>query len=179
VEHFVYSSVAGADKTPGVAHFASKLRVEEYLRDSGQAYSIVRPVEFMDNWKYIRQELDAGSFADPRDSGRRHQWIASRDIGFFVAEAFDHPNDWLGRTEEIAGDEMTLGELVTIFSAVLETEIKYERLTWDAFAEEAGEEIAAMVLWFDETGYAADMDELRRRYPNLTTVEQYIEGLDW
>jgi uncharacterized protein YbjT (DUF2867 family) len=179
IAHFVYSSVAGADTAPGVAHFASKLLVEQYLKASGLAFSVVRPVEFMDNWRFQREELESGLFVDPRRADRKHQWIAASDIGFFVAEAFSHPNEWKGRTEEIAGDEMALDELRALFSKALEIEIEYRTLSWLDFFAESGEEMGAMLLWFDTDGYSVDVEGLRRQYPALTRAEEFIDSRDW
>ena len=88
VEHFVLTSVAGADESTGIPHFDSKWEVEQYLHQSSLTWSIVRPVEFMDNWYGSVEEFKKGSLVDPRSPDSSHQWIASRDIGFFVAEAF-------------------------------------------------------------------------------------------
>jgi hypothetical protein len=33
--------------------------------------------------------------------------------------------------------------------------------------------------WYDEVGYSADVVALRLRYPNLTTLEQYLRATGW
>ena len=179
VQHFVFTSVAGADENTGIPHFDSKAEIEVHLRDSGIDFSIVRPVEFMDNVRYRSEITVSGTFSDPRDPGRSHQWIAARDIGFFVGEAFDNPDEWIGRTLEIAGDQLTIAEFVDVLSRAVGDEIQYRQVTWSDFREQNGEETAAMVRWFDESGYDADVSSLRSRYPNLLTYEEYLQTLDW
>src|SRR6267378_3385340 len=49
IAHFVYSSVASANRATGVPHFDSKYEVERHLQASGVQYTIVAPVFFMDN----------------------------------------------------------------------------------------------------------------------------------
>ena len=112
----MFTSVASADANTGIPHFESKWEIEVYLRDSGIGFSIVRPVEFMDNVRYIRENVLSGAYFDPRESGRSHQWIAVSDIGYFVGEAFYKPEEWLGRTLEIAGDQLTIAEFVDALS---------------------------------------------------------------
>ena len=90
VNHFVFTSVAGSNANTGIPHFDSKAEIEEYLRESGIDYSIVRPVSFMDNFRYFRKQVMTGSFYDPRAGDKNHQWIAARDIGFFVGDAITH-----------------------------------------------------------------------------------------
>lgn len=179
VEHFVFTSVASADANTGIPHFESKWEIEVYLRESGIGFSIVRPVEFMDNVRYIRENVLSGTYFDPRDSGQSHQWIAVSDIGYFVGEAFDNPEEWLGRTLEIAGDQLTIAEFVDSLSNAAGVDVHYQQLNWSAYEARAGEEMTVMLRWFDEIGYEVDVEELRSKHPNLLTFEQYLQNLDW
>jgi uncharacterized protein YbjT (DUF2867 family) len=179
IDHFVFTSVAGADEATGIPHFDSKYDVERYLEDSGLAFSIVRPVSFMDGWRWERDRLMSGVFADPRDPAHEHQYIAARDIGFFVGEAFDQPEQWLGHTEDIAGDQLPLVELVKLFSAKLERPVRYAQIGWSAYEADNGAELTIMMRWFDQQGYSVDIVELRQRYPNLMTAEEFFRQLDW
>ena len=42
-----------------------------------------------------------------------------------------------------------------------------------------GEEYAVMYRWFNDVGYEADIDALRREYPELTTFERYLRSHGW
>jgi uncharacterized protein YbjT (DUF2867 family) len=179
VQHFVFTSVASADANTGIPHFESKGEIEAYLRDSGINYSIVRPVEFMDNLRFYREGILAGTYFDPRDSAKSHQWIAASDIGFFVGEAFDNPEEWLGETVEIAGDQLTIAEYVQALSNATDVEVRHEKMTWTDYEERAGHEMTVMLRWFDEVGYDVDIDSLRSRYPDLLTYEQFLAKHDW
>ena len=179
IEHFVFTSVAGADDYTGIPHFDSKGEIEVYLRESGINYSIVRPVEFMDNVAYLRKQLLSGTYYDPRDSGQTHQWIAARDIGFFVGTAFDNPDKWLGKELDIAGDELTLAEYVDILSVTIGQNVHHQQVSWSSFEQDAGEEMTLMVRWFDEHGYDVDVEALRALYPGLMTYEEFLKTLDW
>lgn len=177
ITHFIYTSVAGADENTGLPHFDNKYEVEKYLAASSLNYSIVRPVEFMNNWEYSRDALLDGRYVNPRDGSDSHQWIAARDIGYFVGEAFDNPSAWYGRTEEIAGDEMTLDELVAVMSGVLDRPVEHVEPPWPDFRAAAGDEVADMYRWFADVGYDVDVDALRARHPNLTTVREFLEEM--
>src|SRR5438552_18800472 len=54
VEHFVYSSVGGAERNSGIAHWESKWEVEKHIRKLGLSATILRPVAFMENY-YVDQ----------------------------------------------------------------------------------------------------------------------------
>ena len=179
VRHFVFTSVAGADVYTGIPHFESKGEIEVYLQESGLPYSIVRPVSFMDNVQSSRRDLLRGVYYDPRDGGKEHLWIAASDIGFFVGEAFDIPDEWLGQALDIAGDRMTIAEFTETLSRGLGLDIHHQQITWERFEKEAGEEITIMQRWFDEKGYDVDVEALRLKYPDLLTYAQYLETLNW
>ena len=49
IAHFVYSSVASANRRTGIEHFDGKYAVEKHLQASGVPYTIVAPVFFMEN----------------------------------------------------------------------------------------------------------------------------------
>ncbi len=177
IRHLVYTSVASADQATGIPHFDSKYEIEEYLAASGVGWSVVRPVSFMDNWRWRRDEILAGEYRDPGSPAQRQQWIAASDIGFFVAEAFDHPDQWLGRAVEIAGDELTLAELATVLSDVTGRPVRPVQIPWAQYEAENGPELTRMHRWFASVGYTVDVRSLRERYPDLVTARQYLEQL--
>lgn len=179
IAHFVFSSVASADENTGIAHFDSKYAIEEMLAESDLAYTVLRPVEFMDNWqRYSRDALRAGDYINPRDGSDMHQWIAASDIGFFVGEAFDNPDEWLGRTEELAGDEMSIDELVQVMSESLGHPVRHVQPEWAEYNANVSEDIATMYRWFATQGYAVNIEALRSRYPDLVRVRDYLETLE-
>jgi len=177
IGHFVLTSVAGADDNSGIPHFESKWEVEQYLHDARLNWTIIRPVEFMDNWGWSLETFSQGRLVDPRDPETSHQWIAASDIGFFVAEAFDNPADWIGITQEIAGDQLTLAELQAALASAFGHEFTYVQPSWEEFEAQSGEEIAQMVRWFEDEGYSVDIAALRARYSNLKTVPDFLAEL--
>ena len=79
VRHFVYSSVAGADRLTGIPHFDSKHEVEHYVRRSNLPYTIVGPTFFMENFTgpMFREGLEAGCWpwaCRPRTACRWWRW---------------------------------------------------------------------------------------------------------
>ena len=174
VSHFVYTSVANADKNTGIPHFDSKYEIEKYIQSIQLPYTIIRPVSFMENWEYSRADIVNGIIYGPLSPGTRHQHITVKDIGRFAAEAFDNPAEWLGISIDIAGDEHTQREIAGLFSRVTGKEVSYVQVPWDEFEELQGEEMTIMEKWFEDVGYSVDVDDLRSRYPWLTSLEQYL-----
>jgi uncharacterized protein YbjT (DUF2867 family) len=176
ISHFVYTSVASADRRTGIPHFDSKFRIEEHIRGTGMSYTIVRPVFFMENWLGMRQAIDSGTLSMPLDPETRLQMIAVDDIGGVVAMAFERPGRWQGRILELAGDELSMTELAQAFSVASGREVRYVQTPWDEFEKQAGQEMTVMYRWFQSTGYHADIGATRQEYPSLTTFSKWLNA---
>ena len=116
---------------------------------------------------------------DSRAPDRYVYFIAIPDIGFFVGEAFDNPDEWLGRGENIASDKMTMATLAQTFSIVLGQDVEYVRKPLDEFLQSFPPPLRPLFRWYDEVGYSADTAGWRERYPNLMTLEQYLRETGW
>ena len=176
VSQFVYSSVASADRNTGIPHFDSKFRIEEHIRGLGLPYTMVRPVFFMENWLQMKQQVESGTIALPLSPDRTLQMIAVDDIGAFVAMAFQHPHRWLGKTVELAGDDLSMNTVAQAFSTIAGREVQYQQVPWDQFEQHMGHEYAVMFRWFEDVGYTIDINALREEMPSLTSFERWLNG---
>jgi uncharacterized protein YbjT (DUF2867 family) len=176
VAHFIYSSVGGADRSSGVPHFESKWRVEEYVREIGLPASIVRPAFFMENFaKPSLRMTIMGMIRAWVPKTKPLQMIAVDDIGKWVAHAFAHPETFIGKAEEIAGDELTRPEIVAAFKRhgwYPALPIPLPRLAFRPLPYD----IRKMMEWFGTDGYTADIPALRARHPDLLTFDQWLSA---
>lgn len=186
VQHFVYSSVErGGDErswnnpTP-VPHFITKHRIEHHLRNSTannkspMGWTILRPVIFMDN-------LAPGFFGKVfltmiHDimGEKPLQWIATKDIGFFAAEAFRDPKTWNKRAIGLAGDNLTFSELSQAFKTVTGEPVGTTLGILGKALKHGVQELGIMVAWFKDEGYKADMAEIKRIHPGVMTMKHWL-----
>lgn len=184
VPHVVYSSVGGAERHSSVPHFDSKRSIERYLEELGVPTTVLRPSFFMDNFAaHGPQRVDGTLVVQlALKPDTRVQFIAVDDIGFFAAEAFDRPQEYLGRALEIAGDELTATEVARAFAERTGEPARFEDLPLDAVAANPyipnGPEISLMFEWFQDHGYRADIAALRAAHPGLQTFATYLKGID-
>ncbi len=182
VAHFIYSSVASANRATGISHFDGKYAVEKHLQASGVPYTVVAPVFFMENLlqPWMLSSLRQGKLAMAMPASRSLQQITVADIGAFVAAVIERNDTVFGRRFEIAGDELTGQEAAAILSKVMGREVRYEGFPPDVLRAQ-NEDLARMFEWFDHTGYAADMKSLRRDFPEVTwhTFEEWARKQDW
>jgi uncharacterized protein YbjT (DUF2867 family) len=179
VQHFVYSSVGAAHRGMGQSHFSSKLEIEDHIKAIGLPYTIFRPVAFMDNYNWSRPQITNGTFgAIGLRPDKGLQIIAVDDVGAFVALAFEHPEEYLGKTIELGGDELTEAQIAETFTKVIGRPVtlapRQPRPGGPADAE-----MVAMYNFFNGKGYDADIPALRQIYPKLKTLEQWLRETGW
>ncbi|KAF4925687.1 NmrA-like family domain-containing protein 1 [Colletotrichum viniferum] len=186
VQHFVYSSVErGGDErswsnpTP-VPHFRTKHQIEHHLRDSTangkspMGWTIIRPVIFMDN--LLPGFFGKVFFTMLRDTMKDKplQWIATKDIGFFAAEAFHQPAAWNKKAFGIAGDELTYAQLSQTFEKVTGAPTGTTFGLLGKALKHGVSEIGVMVDWFKNDGYKANLAEAKKVHPGVTRMEDWL-----
>jgi uncharacterized protein YbjT (DUF2867 family) len=183
VKHFVYSSVGGAERNSGIAHFESKFVVEKYIRSLKLPATILRPVSFMENYyiPIVEKGIIKGRLVDPIYPDRNIQLIATDDIGAFAALAFEKPGEFLNVAIEIACDEFTNPEAAETFSKVLGRKVRYKKLPMFIVKYFIGKELYQMFSWFNSEGYKSDIKYLRTNYPEvkLTSLEDWLRKEGW
>jgi uncharacterized protein YbjT (DUF2867 family) len=183
VEHLVYSSVADADKDTGIPHFDSKREVEKHIEGLGIPYTIVAPVYFMDNLlaPWTVPQLKEGRLPMALPSSRPLQQIALSDIAAFTALVLENREKFVDRRVDIASDELTGEEVAKVLTRVTGREIHYVELPIEQVRQAMGDDGARMFEWFDEVGYSADIEALRREHPEVGwhTFEDWAKEQDW
>jgi uncharacterized protein YbjT (DUF2867 family) len=179
VQHFVFSSVGGAERNSGLAHFESKWQIERYITEMDIPATILRPVAFMDNFNWSRPQITNGTLPGmgllPETPLQR---IAVDDIGAYAVLAFENPAEYIGQAIELAGDEQTNEQMVEIFTRVIGRPVTLEQPE-PSNGKEQDEEMVRTVRWFNDEGYEADIAALRRAYPPLKSMETWLREMGW
>lgn len=174
VNHFIYASVGGAERRSGVPHFDSKWQIEQHVHRIGLPVTIVRPTFFMDN--FTKPSMRAVLMALIRSylpKTKPLQMIAVENIGKWVARAFAEPETFIGKAEEIAGDELTYAEIVAAFKAhgwFSGLPISVPRLV----LRKLPDDVLRMFEWFGREGYQADIHSLRAKQPGVLSLNDWL-----
>jgi uncharacterized protein YbjT (DUF2867 family) len=151
VQHFIYTSVGSANRDTRIPHFESKWEIERHIHQRGLPATIFRPVAFMDNFKWQRPQILNGSFSGTGlHPDKTNQWIAVHDIGWFVRLAFEHPEAYIGKSIDLAGDELTEPQVAEVFSRVIGRPV---RLTESQGPWSNNPEAEKMRRWMNDVGY--------------------------
>ncbi|GAA6024289.1 hypothetical protein JCM11491_006496 [Sporobolomyces phaffii] len=176
--YLVFTSVASASPSCGIPHFESKARIEESLKDSGIKWSILRPVAFFDNWPKqpgLPQMAALGLF-DAALKGRPLQMVSCDDIGHFAAQALLNPEQYAGRTIDLAGDELTMEQARQAYARVSG---KSNWGVWKAYIPGVAllalpYDLRMMFYWFHNQGYSVNIPTVKSEHPALLTFEDWL-----
>jgi uncharacterized protein YbjT (DUF2867 family) len=179
VQHLVYSSVGAAHRGMGQKHFESKWIVEQHIHSLDIPYTILRPAAFFENFNWERASILNGNFnALGLRPEKERQFIAVEDVAVFVALAFANPEQYLGKTIELAGDGMTEPQIADTFAKVIGRPVKLTMPTGGS-GRRSDEEMKAMFIFFNGQAYDADIPALRKLHPELLTLEEYLRKHGW
>jgi len=180
VKHFVYSSVASANKNTNLSHFNSKFEIEEHIRSIDLPHTIFRPVFFMENFFMMKEQIDNNKFMNAILPDIPLQMVAANDIGRFVALAFESPDRYIGETIELAGDSVTYAKVAELFSKEIGKDVSYTPISLDDFRNAMGDEYAKMIDWFNTVGYEVNIDELESENDiKLVKLDEWIPTSGW
>ncbi|WP_421407532.1 NmrA/HSCARG family protein [Agrobacterium tumefaciens] len=177
VGHLVYSSVIAAGKgVTGMGHFDSKSAIEAHVQELGVAYTIIRPSTFMEILALPGMGLDQGKFNFFMRPDQAMQFIAVDDIGKIVAHVLNTPEEFSGRTLDIAGDAITGVQLQWALSRALRRPIKYSRFSDRLLTENAFLHRLAVLVDDGRLAGSADLPSLRQQFGDLTKLVDWLSG---
>ena len=136
LKHIVYHSVFRVEHFKDVPHFASKLAIENALREFGVPFTIIRPNYFNQNDATLKDALTkAGIYPMPLGQVGVSA-VDVRDIAEATAIALTS-DEHNGKTYNLNGPEVLSGpRMAAIWSGLLGKEIRYSGDDMDAFEEQ-------------------------------------------
>ncbi|MET3602113.1 uncharacterized protein YbjT (DUF2867 family) [Martelella mangrovi] len=172
VQHIVYSSADLISEGPtGLPNLDTKLDIEDCVRRSGVASTILRPATFMELLTLPGIGLNEGRitfFLHPEQS---MQVSASEDIGKIAAAVLCWSACYAGQTISIAGDDLTgLHQIQDALTVVTGQPVTYHRFPDALLAE--NEFLARNAALFDRLQGArgADIAVLNDEFGALMTL---------
>jgi uncharacterized protein YbjT (DUF2867 family) len=168
LQHIVYHSVFRAEHFKDVPHFASKLAIENAVREFDIPFTIIRPNYFNQNDATLKDALTkAGIYPMPLGQVGISA-VDIRDIAEAAAIALTSDGH-VGKTYNLNGTEVLSGpRMASIWSRLLGREIRYSVDDMDAFEEQMRQQapswsafdIRMMFQGYLERGFAAEAGDV-------------------
>jgi uncharacterized protein YbjT (DUF2867 family) len=168
LKHIVYHSVFRVEHFKDVPHFASKLAIENAMREFDVPFTVIRPNYFFQNDRTLRDPLTkAGIYPMPLGQVGVSA-VDIRDIA--EAEAIVLTSDGhFGKTYNLNGPDVLNGpKMASIWSELLGKEIRYSGDDMDAFEEQmrkqrpswAAFDVRMMFQGYLERGFVAEAGDI-------------------
>src|ERR1700687_3543746 len=168
LKHIVYHSVFRVDHFKDVPHFASKLAIENALREFDVTFTIIRPNYFSQNDTTLKDPLTkAGIYPMPLGQVGISA-VDIRDIAEATAIALTSDGHF-GKTYNLNGPDVLSGpKMASIWSELLGKEIRYSGHDMDAFEEQMRKrapswsafDIRMMFQGYLERGFGAEAGDI-------------------
>jgi uncharacterized protein YbjT (DUF2867 family) len=179
VKHFLYSSVVGADLNTNVPHIESKFKIENYIKQIGLPFTIIRPTSLYENFliPQVKKGILKGKLVQPINRDSIQQYVASGDIGKAAAKIFQNRDLYLSRTIPLATEQLSTQEVADIFSDVLNRKVVYQKLPVLVTRLFLGKNLYKMFKWINEKSsfQKEDLELTNKEFPNLISLKSWIE----
>ena len=177
VQHFLQSSVGGAERSTKLPHFDVKFEIEKYLKSLNLPVTVIRPVFFMENFKTWFKPVEADgkltlNMAMKADT--KLQMIAVDDIGAISAKIFDNPDKFIGKEIELAGDELTMPEVAELYETNTGKKTEFVELPVSVIRTNSAE-MADMFQWFIDKGYEADLKTQKDLFGKTISFKEWLQ----
>ena len=174
VKYVIYSSVMMADKHKSFRP-RFKHTIEEYLWNSGLKATVLHPATFMENLLMPSSGISEGILYNFMPKGRKIPYITTEDIGVFARVVFEDPETYLGRTLDLAGDELDELEILKALKASLGKDLKLIQLPKEALVAQ-NILFGKLIDMFTNTQFPPlDFVALRKLNPQLRTFPAWLE----
>jgi uncharacterized protein YbjT (DUF2867 family) len=165
VPHLVFVAGDGAAPDSPVPLFRAKWRVEEAIRASGVASTILAPTYLMENlfnpWNL--PALRSGVLPSPIAVDRPLQQTAVADLLALAVVAIEQPDRLAGRRIPVASDQLTGEEVAAAISAVIPRTLEAR----PAPASELPPGVRFLFDWLATSGHSVDIASLHREFPEV------------
>jgi uncharacterized protein YbjT (DUF2867 family) len=170
IKKIVYLSIAMPEGSEKIPHFRSKLPVEKAVKESGIAWTILRPNNFFQNDLWLKSAImQYGIYPQPIGEKGVNR-VDVRDIADCAVNALTK-SEHEGRTYDIHGPDILTGEgIAEVYTKHLGRKVRYSGNDLDAWGEKVRNlipefmipEMRIMFGFFQEKGMIASKDDLEQ-----------------
>ncbi|NJM23394.1 MAG: NmrA family NAD(P)-binding protein [Richelia sp. RM2_1_2] len=182
IKHFVYNSAGGVERDTKVSHIQQKAQIEQIIKEADLPATMLRACLFMEEFwkKYTRPGILKGTFRFSIQPDKPLHLITTKDMGRIAAYVINHPDKYIGKEIELAGDVLTPQQIAIAFSQVQKTKVVHKQVPPWIFLLFLQKELYNIIQFYRNQGYQADVNYLRAEFPGLlTTFDEFLQQTDW
>jgi uncharacterized protein YbjT (DUF2867 family) len=173
VPWLVLASVASAGRA-AVPHFVSKARIERRLSETAVPWTVIAPSYFFENVLGAGGAIREGTLPIALAADKPLHQVALADLGALVAAVLGRRDEHVSQRVEVAADAPTPAEMAEAIG------VRYEPVALSEVRQRS-QDLAAMYEFLGGEGYGIDVEDVRRRYPEVrwTRFADWARTIDW
>ncbi len=139
---------------------------ERYLRRLEVPATVLRPATFMEEvpWYWLARYGRQITLATPFDADAHLPFVALDDVGALAALAASRPDEFAGRSIDLAGDTETPSRIAALLTEALGEPVQYEEV-----------QVEGVFVYQEASTQVHDTEWLRAVYPRLHTFANWLE----
>lgn len=182
--HIVFNGSENIRKTIGkdCGHLDSKAAIEEYLREVGVNYTIIRLPFWYENFTTVFRphKVKHGVYAIPLPmEGVPLDMISVKDVGPCVMNVFYRPRYYSRKTLSFGGDRLTNEEIAhTLSKYIVSKKFVYPKIRvkdFEKFDFPGAQELAAMFEFYQKAQIIRDIKLTKRLNPEYKTFDKWLD----
>ncbi|XP_052761481.1 nmrA-like family domain-containing protein 1 [Mya arenaria] len=182
--HIVYNGSENVKKSIGreCGHLDSKAAIEEYLKEVGVNYTIIRLPFWYENFTTVFRphQVKYGVYAIPLPmEDKPLDMISVADVGECVMNIFCRPRFYSRKIISLAGDRLTMEEIAHVFSKyVINKKFicpKIRIKDYEKFDFPGAHELAAMFEFYKNGQITRDIKMAKRLNSNLQSFDKWMD----
>lgn len=165
VGHVVFAAATGPDHHRLSCDVSSE--TARYLERSGVPATVLRPTTFMEEvpWYWLNRYGRELVLTTPFVAGAHLPLVALDDMGALAALAVTRPDEFAGRSFDVAGDTRTPLDIAGLLTSGLGEPVRYEEV-----------QVEGVFVYQEASTQVHDVHALRGLYPELHTFESWLDA---
>ena len=164
VGHIVLAAATGPDHHRLSCDVSAE--TARYLQRLDGTATVLRPATFMEEvpWYWLSRYGRDLTLATPFEPRQHLPLVALDDVGALAAIAVTRPDEFAGRTIDLAGDTATPLTIASQLEAALGERVRYEEV-----------QVEGVFVYQEASTQVHDTEWLRAVYPELRTFQSWLE----
>jgi len=164
VGHIVLAAATGPDHHRLSCDVSAE--TARYLQRLDGTATVLRPATFMEEvpWYWLSRYGRDLTLATPFEPRQHLPLVALDDVGALAAIAVTRPDEFAGRTIDLAGDTATPLAIASQLEAALGERVRYEEV-----------QVEGVFVYQEASTQVHDTEWLRGVYPDLRTFRSWLE----
>lgn len=175
-EHFIFSSTPSSNQDNLFPFSDSKFEIEQFIKNSGIRYSIIRPGLFMELFRNLEfvPPVILGMMLKHIDNDKQLPFICVKDVGKIVSKIILESNKFVNSDFNVITSMTSLNEFKLIHKKIKGRYPFSFSIPNKLFKTFVSKELFGLWAWLNNTPLNLNIEEYHKIHPNALTFDNWL-----